>query len=119
MKANFYANLEKANKAAKDAKGAMTTATSQMFAFYTNLLSVKSKYSWNKIVIKQTESDLYVNLQDVFLEGPRGMSHKSFNNCVVLHLLTIFPMNAEEQEKYYITNVLKKSQCVNVRQFVP
>jgi hypothetical protein len=33
-------------------------------------------------------------------------------------LLTMFPINAAEQEKYYITNVLKKPQCVNMRQFV-
>jgi hypothetical protein len=34
------------------------------------------------------------------------------------HLLTAFPINAAEQEKYYISNVLKKPQRVSVRQFV-
>jgi hypothetical protein len=62
MKANFKANLEKAKKAAKDAKGTMTAAASEMFVFYSNLLSPKSKYAWNKIVIKQTKSNPYVNL---------------------------------------------------------
>jgi hypothetical protein len=46
------------------------------------------------------------------------MSRKSFNKIVVFHLLTVFPINAAEQEKYYITNVLKKPQHVNVCQFV-
>jgi hypothetical protein len=46
------------------------------------------------------------------------MSCESFNNCIVFHLLTAFPINAAEQEKYYISNVLKKPQCVNVGQFV-
>jgi hypothetical protein len=96
----------------------MTAAASQMFASYLNLLSPKSKYAWNKIVVEQMESDPYVNHQGVSLEGPWGMSHKLFNNCVVFHLLTVFPINAAEQEKYYITNVLKKPQCINVRQFV-
>jgi hypothetical protein len=36
----------------------------------------------------------------------------------MFHLLTAFPINAAEQEKYYISNVLKKPQCVNVLQFV-
>ncbi len=36
----------------------------------------------------------------------------------MFHLLTAFPINAAEQEKYYITNVLKKPQHVNVHQFV-
>jgi hypothetical protein len=43
---------------------------------------------------------------------------KSFNNCIMFHLLTAFPINAAEQEKYYIKNVLKNPQRVNVRQFL-
>ncbi len=60
-----------------------------------------------------------MNLQGVSLDGPRGMSRNLFNNCVMFHLLTAFPINAAEQEKYYISNVLKKLQCINVHQFVP
>ncbi len=73
---------------------------------------------WNKIVSEQTESHPFGNLQGISLEGPRGMSHESFNNCVMFHLLTTFPINAAEQEKYYITNVLKKPQHANVHHFV-
>jgi hypothetical protein len=115
MKAGFQVDLEKAMKAVEDAKGAMTAATSQMFTFYSNLLSPKSKYLWNKIVTKQTESNPFVNLQGVQLEDPKGMSCESFTNCVMFHLLTAFPA---EQEKFYITNVLTKPQRVNVHQFV-
>jgi hypothetical protein len=46
------------------------------------------------------------------------MSRKLFHECVMFHLLTAFPINAVEQEKYYISNVLKKPQRVNVHQFV-
>jgi hypothetical protein len=107
MKAGLQADLEKAKQAQVSAQGAMTTATNLVFTFYSNLLSPKSNYAWNKIVIELTEGDPYVNLQGVSLEGPRGMSCKSFNNCVMFHLLTAFPINAAEQEKYYISNVLK------------
>jgi hypothetical protein len=96
----------------------MDIATSQMFSFYSNLLSPESKYSWNKILSEQMESNPYVNLQDDTLEGPRGMSCKSFHECVMFHLLTAFPINEAEQEKYYISNVLKKPQRVKVHQFV-
>ncbi len=58
----------------------MTSATNFMFTFYSNLLSPESKYAWNKIVVKQTESGLFVNLQGVSLEGPRGMPRKLFND---------------------------------------
>jgi hypothetical protein len=118
MKAGFQVYLEKAKQAQEDAKGTMTAAASQMFTVYLNLLSPKNKYSWNKIVSKQTESDTCVNLRGVSLEGPRGMSCKLFNNCIMFHLLTVFPINAADQEKYYISIVLKKPQHVNLHQFV-
>jgi hypothetical protein len=114
MKASFQADLEKAKQAQETAQGAMTAAVNLLFTFYSNLLSPKSKYAWNKIVVEQTEGDLYVNLQGVSLEGPRGTSCESFNNCIMFHLLTVFPINAAEQEKYYILNVLKKPQHVSV-----
>ncbi len=46
------------------------------------------------------------------------MSRELFNNCLMFHLLTVFPINVVEQGKYYISNVLKKPQRINVRQFV-
>ncbi len=46
------------------------------------------------------------------------MSCKLFDDCVMFHLLTAFPINAAEQEKYYISNVLKKPQRINKCQFV-
>ncbi len=118
MKAGFLEDLEKAKQAQSTAKGAMTAAASKMFTFYSNLLSPESKYSWNKILGKQMESDPYVNLQGDAMEGPRGMSCELFNNFVMFHLLTVFPINAAEQEKYYISNVLRKPQRINVRQFI-
>jgi hypothetical protein len=46
------------------------------------------------------------------------MSRELFNNCMMFHLLTAFSINAAEQERYYISNVLKKPQRINVRQFI-
>jgi hypothetical protein len=74
MKAGFQVDLEKAQKVMEDTKGAMTAAASQMLTFYLNLLSPKSKYSWNKIVSEQTESNPFVDIQGVSLEGTRRMS---------------------------------------------
>ncbi len=86
--------------------------------FYLDLLFPESKYKWNKTISKQMESDPFVSLQGVTLEGPRGMSRESFNICIMFYLLTAFPINAAEQDMYYITKVLKKPQHINVRQFV-
>jgi hypothetical protein len=118
MKASFLSDLEKAKQAQRIGKGAIDADASKMFLFYSNLLFPKSKYAWNKIVSKQTESNPYVNLHGNTLKGPRGMLRQLFHECMMFNLLTAFPINAAEQEKYYISNVLKKPQRVNARQFV-
>jgi hypothetical protein len=118
IKAGFQTDLEKAKQAQKTAQGAMTAAANLMSMFYLNLLSPKSKYAWNKIIVEQTKGGPYVNLQGVSLKSLRGISCESFNDCVMFHLLTAFPINAAEQEKYYILNLLKKAQRINVHQFV-
>jgi hypothetical protein len=115
MKAGFQVDLEKAKQAQKTSQGAMTAAANLMFTFYSNLLSPESKYAWNKIIVEQTEGHPYVNLQGVSLEGPRGMSCESFNNCAIFHLLAAFPINAAEQEttsQTYIRN--PSAQCASV-----
>jgi hypothetical protein len=96
----------------------MNTDATQMFVFYANLLSVKAKYVWNKIVEEQTEGDPYVDHQGISKTGPRGISRQLLDNCVLFHILTVFHINLAEHEKYYITNILKKPQHVNIRQFV-
>jgi hypothetical protein len=36
----------------------------------------------------------------------------------MFHIFAVFPNNTAEQERYYITNVLKEPQCVSIHQFV-
>jgi hypothetical protein len=99
-----------------------------MFQFYANLLSLDAKYSWNKIVQEQTEADPFKDLQVVSRKGLRGLLPESFDDCIMLYLLTVFPNNTADHEKYYLSNVLKehqrvgdmpkKPQRVGVHQFV-
>jgi hypothetical protein len=44
MKAGFQVDLEKAKQAQETAMGVMMIAASEMFTFYSNLLSPESKY---------------------------------------------------------------------------
>jgi hypothetical protein len=46
------------------------------------------------------------------------MSCELFNDCIIFHLFIAFPIKAAEQEKNYISNVLKKPQRINVHQSV-
>ncbi len=89
-----------------------------MFQFYVNLLSLDAKYLWNKIYREQTEADPFKHLHGVSKKGPRGLMQVSFYDCVMFHLLIVFPNNTAEQEKYYLSNMLKKPQRVGVCQSV-
>jgi hypothetical protein len=64
------------------------------------------------------EAAPYKDLKGVSKKGPRGLLQELFDNCIIFHLLTVFPNNAAEQEKYYLSNVFKKPQQVGIRQFV-
>jgi hypothetical protein len=84
-------DLEKANFATETTKNKKESTAKQMFQFYANLLSLDAKYALNKIVKEQTETDPYKDLQGMSRKDPRGLSCESFDNCIMLHLLTMFP----------------------------
>jgi hypothetical protein len=83
-----------------------------------NLLSVNARYTWNKIVQDQTDANPYTDLQGLTKKEPRGLSCKTFDDCVIFNLLTVFPNSAAEQKRYYIMNVLMKPQHISICQFV-
>jgi hypothetical protein len=118
LRATIKAELKQALEAIEEATTKHDKAAKDMFQLYTNLLSVDARYAWSKIVRKQTKADPYTGLQGLTRKGPRGMLRKSFEDCVMFHLLTVFPNNVAEQERHYITNVLKKPQRISIRQFV-
>jgi hypothetical protein len=118
LHAETKAELKEAALAAVEATTLRDKAAADMFQLYANLLSVDARYAWNKIVQEQTEADPYQDLQGLTKKGPQGKSRKSFEDCVMFHLLTVFPNNVAEQERYYITNVLKKPQRVSICQLV-
>ncbi len=115
----YQADYDKANFAKETAKNKREATATKMFQSYINLLYLDAKYTWNKIVNKeQTEANPFKDLQGMSRKSPRGLLQESFNDCVTFHLLTVSSNNATELEKYYLSNVLKKSQRVGVRQFV-
>jgi hypothetical protein len=116
--AEYKAVYKKATHVKETSKIQRDAAATEMFQFYANLLSLDAMYAWNKIVREQMEADPYKDLQGVSKKSPRGLTRESFDECIMFHLLTVFPNNAAEQEKYYLSNVLKKPQQVGIHQFL-
>jgi hypothetical protein len=113
LPAMYQLDLKKAREAAENARGKAESAAQDMFHFYANSLSIDVEYAWNKIVQERTQSNPYTDLQGISRKRPRELSRKAFDDCVMFHLLTMFPNNMAEQERYYLTNMLKKLQHIS------
>ena len=95
----------------------MEKAAKAIFPLYKNLLGKSALIKWNKIVANQIGTSLWTNLNGHTNDTIHKKMIKSFKNCVKFHLLTIFPQDAAEWQKYYIKVHLKKSAKVTIHHF--
>ena len=92
-------------------------AAEGFFSLYANLLSVEARTHWDKIVDRQIGVAPWTDLKGHEHRVSRTKTYKSFLDCTKHHLLTVFREDAAEQQKFYISNILKKPQRVTVRMF--
>jgi hypothetical protein len=86
------------------------TSVEGFFSLYVNLLSKDAQLHWDKIVSSQIGAAPWTNLQGNEHKEERGKSTESFQDCITFHLLDIVPGNTSKQQRFYISNVLKKPQ---------
>jgi len=91
-----------------------------MFALYENLLSedARAKWSTTTIVTSQIGANPWTNLKGNVHNLAREQSVQSFEDCMTFHLLTVFPQDAAEKERYYVNAHLKKPGRVKICHFV-
>ena len=92
-------------------------AVKGFFSLYAKLLSVEACTHWDKIVDRQICVSPWTDLKGCEQCIVRTKTYKSFLDCTKHHLLTIFNYDTTEQQKFYISNVLKKLPRVAVRAF--
>jgi hypothetical protein len=114
---DLKASFKDALLAKKVALEAQVTDAECFFLLYSNLLSKDAQFRWDKIVSSQVGAALWTDLQGNEHEKEHGKSMESFQDCITFHLLNIFPSDAAKQQRFYISNVLKKPQQVPVRYF--
>jgi hypothetical protein len=102
---------------AKAAEKERVDTAEGFFSLYANLLSVEARVAWDKIVSRQVDTAPWTDLKGRERKQARTKTHKSFLDCTKHHLLTVFNFDAAEQQKFYISNLLKKPQRVTVRAF--
>ena len=103
--------FQEAKAKGKDKKLACVEVAGKMFVLYKNLLSENACHKWTTIVESQVDADTWTDLTDTVHTVARSPSYQSFGDCVKFRLLTVFPFDAAEQERYYV-NVHLKSLLV-------
>jgi hypothetical protein len=92
-------------------------AAEGFFSLYANLLSVEARTHWDKLVDRQIGVAPWTDLKGREQRVSRTKTYKSFLDCTKHHRLTVFREDAAEQQKFYISNILKKPQRVMVHMF--
>ena len=116
---DLKASLKDALLTKKVVLEAQTTAADSFFLLNANLLGKNARFCWDKIVSSQVGAAPWTDLQGNKHKKEHGKSMKSFQDCITFHLLDMSPGNAAKQQRFFISNVLKKPQRVPVRSHYP
>jgi hypothetical protein len=99
-----YKEILKAKKSVAVAEAQKTYAVFHCF-FVGN-----SRTQWDRIVHEMHAKDLWIGVNGISDKGPRVCSWIFFMDCIKLHKLTVFPVDATEQQHFYMTQTAKKTQ---------
>ena len=114
----LFITLAEAKTVVEETNTLMIEVAGKMFALSKNLLSKNARYKWSTIVAIQIGANQWTDLKGQVHNLAREPSVQYFKECVTFHLLTVFPQDAAEQEKYYINVNLQKPSQVKIRHFV-
>ena len=90
----------------------------KMFVLYKNLLSENAQTKWDTIVDSQIGANPWTDLGGKVHDQSQVPLVQSFKDCVTFHLLTVFPQDTAEKERYYVNVHLKITRRFLIRHFV-
>jgi hypothetical protein len=79
---------------------ALAEVARKMFVLYKNLLSKNARHKWTTIVESQVDAPTWKDLRGILHTVARVPSLQTFEDCVKFHLLSVFPPDTAEQERY-------------------
>jgi hypothetical protein len=92
--------------------------TQQAYEMFHCFVVGNPRTQWDKIVHKMYTKDPWIGVNKSSNKDPCFCSWSSFLDCIKLHKLTIFPVDAAEKQHYYMTQTVKKPQQATVRQYM-
>ena len=110
--------VEKASEAVAHKEETIESLIAQVFQLYSNLLLEEARRPWSKILEEQVKMTPWTDLFGVEHNEKQKRLWQTFMDCVTFHLLSVFWSDVAETHRFYISNGLKKSNRVPIRQFV-
>jgi hypothetical protein len=110
--------LSKDKEILKAKKVFVITETQKAYEMFCCFVVGNPQIQWDKIDHKMHSKDPWIGVNGSSNKSPRTCSWPSFLDCIVLHKLTIFPVDAAEKQHYYMTQTFKKPQRATVRQYM-
>ena len=104
----------------ENARTAVKAVVVEIFTLYENLLGEDARPAWAQIVKDACQSKNW----KCVLSGKsgqtraRGQTKASFDECIRLHVLTVFRADAAEKQLEYLQHIVKKPQRMSIRTFM-
>jgi hypothetical protein len=92
--------------------------TSQAYKMFRLFVVGDQQTQWDKIVQEMHTKDPWIGMNRISHKGFCICSWPAFLDCIELHKLTIFPVDATEKQRYYMVQTVKKPQRVTVHQYM-
>ncbi len=102
----------------KAKKGFAIAETQKAYEMFRCFVVGNPRTQWDKIVHKMHTKDPWIHVNGSSNKGVSVRSWPSLLDCIKLHKLTIFPVDAAEKQHYYMTQMVKKPQQATVHQYM-
>ncbi len=112
------ASLDQFKDILKAKKVTAIAMTGQAYKMFRLFVVGDQQTQWDKIVQEMHTKDPWIGMNGVSHKGIHIRSWPAFLDCIKLHKLTIFPVDAAEKQCYYMVQTVKKPQRVTICQYM-
>ncbi len=100
----------------QEAQKAHDKAIAESYKQLRNLLSGDTQCQWDHVCREMHERDSWAAVNGHVTKGRRPRKWTSFLDCLELHKLTVFSVDAAKRQQFYIQQAVRKPQRATVGQ---
>ena len=110
--------IEQTQQMLQEAQKTHNKAIAETYKQLRNLLSGNSQSQWDCVCCKMHKCDPWARINDQVTVGRCPHTWAAFQDCLELHKLTVFSVDAAKRQRFYIQQAVCKPQRVTVQQHI-